>query len=114
MDQLDLFSQPSPLARTHDPISSHKANLAIAKDGTLARHICDGVLHIHTISPLDGVTDDDLLGYIETRTAKRQQRNVIARARGLLEREGYFTRVPGDRVSVIPTQRLIDLYQGES
>jgi hypothetical protein len=80
----------------------------------LAKHICDGVVNLNYISPHVGVTDDDLLGYIETRTAKRQQRNVIARARGLLEREGLFQRVPGDRVSVIPTDLLLNHYKGES
>jgi hypothetical protein len=111
MEQLDLFTQSGPLARSHDPLSSHKANLAISKDGTLARMICDGVIVNHSLSPHVGVTDDVLLGYIETRTAKRQQRNVIARARGLLERNGYFLRVPGDRVSVIPTDKLLDFYK---
>ena len=111
MEQLELtFTGNAPLARTTDPLSSHKANFKIAKDGTLAKHICDGVVNLNYISPHVGVTDDDLLGYIETRTAKRQQRNVIARARGLLEREGLFQRVPGNRVSVIPTSKLLESY----
>lgn len=114
MEQLEIFPRlyaSGPLARSTDPTSSHKANLSISKNGTLARLICDGVMHSYRTSPLDAVTDDYLLEYIETHTAKRQQRNVIARARGILERNGYFQRVPGDRVSVLPTYQLLDFYK---
>lgn len=111
MDQLVLpLANGNAHARLTDPISSEKAVTAIARDGSLARLICNAVVNLTTGSlPLEpGVTDDDLLEYIESTTSKRQQRNVIARARGLLERDGWLLRVPADRVSVVPTDRLLN------
>jgi len=89
----------APLARTHDPLSSHIANRAIKNDRRLADLILEAVDEL-LCSP-DGVTDDEIHDWIERETNKRQQRNVIARARGLLEREGLLVRVQSSpRVAV--------------
>lgn len=109
--QLSLpIGDDAPNARTTDPISSHLACAAIRKNTTLADRIIQGVVVLSTAASDSGrlpVTDDDLLDYVEDITLKRQQRNVIARARGLLERDGFFVRVPGDKVQVIPSPQLL-------
>lgn len=105
----------APNARFTDPISSHFAVAAIRKNTRLADYIIRGVLVLSTAASEPGrlpVTDDDLLDYVEQQTRKRQQRNVIARARGLLERDGFFVRVPGNQVQVIPSDRLIQTIGG--
>lgn len=126
---LPLFTSPTmvqpelplggdaPNARTTDPISSHFACAAIRKNTTLADYIIRGVVLLSTAASDSGrlpVTDDDLLDYVEQQTRKRQQRNVIARARGLLERDGFFVRVPGDKVQVIPSPQLITQIGGNN
>lgn len=92
-----------PLARTHDPLSSHMANKAIAENKTLAEWILIAVRDITFCIGVQFATDDDILEYIEKAIGKRQQRNVIARARGLLERDGRLMRVQSHpRVGVKP------------
>lgn len=110
------LAEDAPLTRNSDPISSHFANAAIRNDRRLADHIIQGVLILSTAAVESDrlpVTDDDLLDYVERRTNRRQQRNVIARCRGLLERDGFFERVPGDRVQVIPSHQLLQAYNQE-
>ena len=90
-----------PLARSHDPLSSHEANEAIANNKTLAEWILVAVRDITFCIGVTCATDDQILEYIEKAQNKRQQRNVIARARGILEREGKLMRVQSEpRVGV--------------
>jgi len=97
-----------PNARSSDPNSSHLANHAIKHNARLADHILLGVLAMSGEHP-EGVTDDHLLYYIEDVTQKRQQRNVIARTRGLLEQDGWLTRMPNTkRVAVRQSEQLIN------
>lgn len=107
----------APNARSTDPISSHFAVAAIRTNKRLADYIIHGVVLLSTTASESErlpVTDDDLLDYVEQQTRKRQQRNVIARARGLLEQDGFFVRIPGDKVQVIPSRELINQIGGTS
>ena len=91
-----------PLARTHDPLSSHIANSHIKADKRLADLIIEAVEELYCTVDI-GITDDEIHDYVEQATNKRQQRNVIARARGLLERDGRLVRIEtSPRVAVIP------------
>lgn len=62
------------------------------------------------------VTDDMITEYLELCCNRRFQRNVIARTRGLMERDGWFTSVP-DVVgrtgrpthAVIPSPTTVDI-----
>lgn len=90
-----------PLARSSDPLSSHIANDAIRKDRKLSDLILEAVENQYWTWRAP-VTDDQILVWIEDVTKRRQQRNVIARARGLLEREGLLVRVETvPRVAVV-------------
>lgn len=116
MLQIELpLGADTPNARTTDPISSHLACAAIRKNRILADYVIWGVVLLSTAPSDSGrkpVTDDDLLDYVEQQTRKRQQRNVIARTRGLLEKDGFFVRVPGDKVQVIPSEQLLNQMKG--
>ena len=97
-----------PLARTNDPLSSHIANKAIKNNVRLADLILDAVEELFEEWRLP-VTDDQILVWVEYHTKQRQQRNVIARARGLLEREGLLVRKESSpRVAVILAKEDID------
>lgn len=96
-----MHAQPAtrddPHARRSDPTSSHEAVVAIARNSILADHILHAARRVHP-APFD---DWDLVELVEEQTGRKQQRNVIARARGLMEREGTFVRLgvkqrPGD------------------
>lgn len=96
-----------PLARSTDPQSSHLANEAIVKNRPLAEWILEAVRDITFCVGVTCATDDQILEYIENAQRKRQQRNVIARARGILERDGKLMRVQseprvGVRIAVRP------------
>lgn len=94
----------APLARTHDPLSSHIANKAIKNNLRLADLIMQAVEELFEQWRLP-VTDDQILVWVEYYTKQRQQRNVIARARGLLEREGLLVRKESSpRVAVITAE----------
>jgi hypothetical protein len=82
-----LFSDPH--ARRSDPTSSHVAVAAIGADARLADHIRHAAQRLHP-SLFD---DTDLLELVEEQSGRRQQRNVIARSRGLMENDGQFVRV---------------------
>jgi hypothetical protein len=88
-----MHAQPAtrddPHARRSDPTSSHEAVAAIASNSGLANHI------LHAARRLDPVPfdDNDLVELVEEQSGRKQQRNVIARARGLMEREGTFIRL---------------------
>lgn len=97
-----------PLARSSDPLSSHIANDAISKDRKLSDLILEAVQNQYWMWRAP-VTDDQILVWIEDVTKRRQQRNVIARARGLLEREGLLVRVETvPRVAVVVQGMGID------
>jgi hypothetical protein len=78
-------------ARVTDPISSELTVASLGRDTSYRRLVLEAVFN-----NLDNerVTDDDVLDYIERTTERRHQRNVIARTRGLLEREGWLERGP--------------------
>ena len=78
-----------PHARLTDPESSERAVVAISRDQSLKDNI---VAAAHSLHPV-WFDDTDLLTMIEAATGQRQQRNVIARSRGLMERDGVFERV---------------------
>lgn len=79
-------------ARSGDPIGSHLAVASITADADLASL----VLWAAGFQNPDRtpVTDDDVLELVEARTKRRFQRNVLARARGRLERDGLLERCP--------------------
>jgi hypothetical protein len=75
-------------ARGTDPVTSDRTVKSIARDGTLS-------WHIWTIAKAYRVggrpfNDTELTVMIEAATGQRQQRNVIARARGLMEDAGLL------------------------
>jgi hypothetical protein len=76
-------------ARMGDPVSSDRTVKSIVADKTLAGAIMRAATDMHPV-PFD---DTDLLFWIEHDTDRRQQRNVIARARGRLESDGLLVRV---------------------
>lgn len=78
-----------PHARRSDPSSSHIAVAAIAADAKLVEQIRHAARRLHP-SLFD---DTDLVQLVEDQTGRRQQRNVIARSRGLMEYAGEFVRV---------------------
>ena len=107
-------------ARRSDPTSSHRAVQAIVRNGSLAEHIIRYAVTWTYRFGADGLTDDDFLAYIERRTGRRQQRNVIARARGRCERDGYLVRVeddlvvPGSTLSFLATDQAAAFIRGLS
>jgi hypothetical protein len=75
---------------------------SIAADKALADNIISAVHLLSVERAIDRnslfpeylpITDDDVWLCLEHMLNRRLQRNVIARARGLLERDGWFTRV---------------------
>jgi hypothetical protein len=79
----------TPHARLSDPISSEVAVAAIARNTSLKDNIMLAAERLHP----QWFDDTDLLELVEEQTGKRQQRNVIARSRGLMERDGLFVRM---------------------
>lgn len=80
-----------PHARRGDPYTSDQALKAIAKDGTLMTHIWEAFTYARMVGVV--VNDTYLTERIEQRTSQRQQRNVIARSRGLLEQAGMVRQI---------------------
>lgn len=86
--QASLFEQNRAHARRTDPVTSDRAVKAIAKDGSLA-----SLIWLHARACRQGgvlMNDTELTEWIERATCERQQRNVIARARGLMEDGGLL------------------------
>jgi hypothetical protein len=79
----------TPHARLSDPISSEIAVGRIAKNTSLKDNIRYAAERLHP----QWFDDTDLLELVEEQTGRRQQRNVIARSRGLMERDGEFIRM---------------------
>lgn len=82
------------LARQSDPLSSHLANHRIAHNAPLREHILAAARRLDP-APFD---DWDLLELVEASTGQRQQRNVIARTRGLMEDTNFV------RVGLLPSR----------
>lgn len=85
-------------ARMTDPASSELAVNSIGKDLTIRQLILDAAAAFDRQDRARfrrgaEFTDTDLTDEIEAVTKRRQQRNVIARSRGLLEKEGRIERV---------------------
>jgi hypothetical protein len=105
--QLELSLEPnSPDARTFDPPSSHQAVRRIRTDKGLAKLALQAIRDAYAVNGNTSVTDDDLLERAERISGVRQQRNVLAKVRGVLEENGYVQRVPSDdRVRYIPIEK---------
>jgi len=82
-------TRDDPHARRSDPTSSHEAVAAIARNLTLSDEILRAAKRLAP-APFD---DWDLVELVEEQTGRKQQRNVIARARGLMEYESIFVRL---------------------
>lgn len=89
-------------ARLTDPLSSERAVAAIAKDSRLKDHILHAAERLYPV----WFDDTDLLELVEEQTGRRQQRNVIARSRGLMERDGVFERM-GEIQRLHPNRRTV-------
>lgn len=76
-------------ARRSDPTSSHEAVHAIVHSDGLNGQVRVAARRLHP-APFD---DWDLLELVEEQTQQRQQRNVIARARGRNEQAGELVRL---------------------
>ncbi len=84
-------------ARRSDPVSSDQTVKSIAQDQSLRGLVLRGanaswVSHQRQQRVRPSFTDTELTAWIEKVTGKRQQRNVIARTRGLIEKEGHIIR----------------------
>jgi hypothetical protein len=105
--QLELSLEPAgPDARTFDPPSSHQAVRRIRTDKGLAKLALQAIEDAYIVNGNQPVSDDDLLERAERISGVRQQRNVLAKVRGVLEENGYVQRVPSnDRVRYIPNAK---------
>ena len=90
--QLLDFEPSRAHARKTDPYTSDKALKAIAHDGTLMGWIWHLAV-VYRDEYHQFFNDSILTWEIEDRSGKRQQRNVIARSRGLLEDAGMLRQV---------------------
>lgn len=90
--QLLNFEPARVHARKGDPYTSDQALRAIARNGSLMYYIWWGARLAATL-PMRTFNDTWLWEWVEASSKQRQQRNVIARARGLMEQAGLFRRV---------------------
>lgn len=79
-------------ARKSDPVSSHLAVGAIGKDWSLRDLVVRAARELEA-EGIEVWSDSELWLWVERLSGRRQQRNVVARARGLVERDGLFERV---------------------
>ena len=85
---------PTDHARYTDPIQSDITVKSLGKDTSLKSLIYRTVeLLQHPHDMTKGVTDDTITMWLENKTGRRFQRNVIARTRGLMENENLLMRV---------------------
>lgn len=82
-----------PGARTSDPLGSHEALASITKWQGLREAI---LMAAQTFDPAP-FDDGDLTEYINHIWSTGVQRNVVARSRGILEREGKLVRIGNRR-----------------
>lgn len=83
----------TPHARRTDAISSHLALQALGRATSLKAHVITAALMLEDPIDVTCWCDTELTEKIEQITGKRQQRNVIARTRGLLEQDGWIEKV---------------------
>lgn len=91
-------------AHARGPVQSQLTLDSLGRDTTLKFRIALATVTLAEEMGMDGmtleftytvpVTDDDITQWMEHRFGRRYQRNVIARTRGLMERDGWFTPVP--------------------
>lgn len=82
----------------------------------LSAQVDDGL-----VSYRNPVTDDGITAWIEKYTQRRQQRNVIARTRGLMEKAGWFDPVPDvigrtgrPTHAIVPSSELLRAVEDEA
>ena len=99
--QLWSVSFETAPATARGPVQSQLTLDSLGRDESLKRNIARAVVMCSRGVGADGVphhrmpvTDDHITEWVERRLGRRQQRNVIARTRGLMEREGWFDPVP--------------------
>lgn len=80
-------------ARRSDPLSSHLTVQSIGKDMTLRGRVLAAALSLEMYKNGDAWNDTELTERVEAMTGQRQQRNVLARTRGLIEQDGLIERV---------------------
>ena len=80
-------------ARRSDPLSSHLTVQSIGKDTTLRGRVLAAALSLEMYKNGDAWNDTELTERVEAMTGQRQQRNILARTRGLIEQDGLIERV---------------------
>lgn len=83
----------APHARRSDPLSSHLTVQSLGRDTALKARVVIAAMRLDLDAGHDEINDTMLTAAIEQATGRRQQRNVIARTRGLLEQDGWFERI---------------------
>jgi len=80
-------------ARMGDPASSHRTVKSIVKDNSLAALILDYATRRAMATCHGEFNDTQLWQALEAQTGRRFQRNVLARARGRLVKDGLLVHV---------------------
>ena len=93
LEQRVLYDQPRVHARRTDPYTSDQALKAIAKFGKLMYWIWFVAVENRMYGYGRPFNDTQLTEAIELATGQRQQRNVVARSRGMLEDAGMLRQV---------------------
>lgn len=101
-EQLTIYDMH---ARRSDPITSHLAVQNIGRDLSLRQQILRAA-NLLEDAGCRGWDDSMITELVELITERRQQRNVIARARGLLEREGLVERLGHDPFAKRPLMKF--------
>lgn len=132
MTQPDLFTLEHTPAAARGPVQSQLTLASLGRDESLKANIARAVLACSTrryskwsheenrlVTVTDTrmpVTDDDITDRLEFVHGRRFQRNVVARTRGLMERDGWFDPVPDVQGrtgrpthAVLPSARLFEL-----
>lgn len=132
MTQPDLFTLEHTPAAARGPVQSQLTLASLGKDHSLKAHIARAVMAqsfrrysrwnaaVGALVPCSDnerpVTDDDITDFLEQMNGRRYQRNVVARTRGLMERDGWFDptedvkgRTGRPTHAVVPSLRLLQL-----
>lgn len=130
-DQPSIFATEHTPAAARGPVQSQLTLASLGKDESLKANIARAVVvcarreELRYSSDGEGiaviwdrpVTDDDITDTLERRHGYRFQRNVVARTRGLMERDGWFDPVPDvtgrtgrPTHAIVPSARLLELY----
>lgn len=95
-----LFDVPVPIAppknlsaRWTDPDGSHMTVRSLGRDDQLRRRMVVEALRLESIDGSSMWNDTQLTQALEVTHRRRYQRNVIARARGIMLAEGWFRLV---------------------